>query len=225
MTITKDAVVDAVLRGIATANVRLEDWSRGAWVTDYGVEGFMVAQIAAALRKAQDERESLVIEAPFDDLREYSGAARPPGRPRKVLQGSRRADIALFDRRGRTVHVIEVKRKWEKGRCFEDIERLLALLNACARQKDGSLKYGFLALPIVEWASTWREVKEKVDAKVDGIHQDIGGSFGIERRAMQSRRGRLRRYPERYGACGEWAAAAFCVAFSARAAGGTLAST
>lgn len=214
MTITKGVVVDAVLRGIDSANVRFEEWSKGSWVSDYGVEGFMVAQIAAALRREQDERESLLIEAPFDEIREYSGAARPPGRPREVLQGSRRADIALFDRRGRTVYVIEAKRKWERGRCFEDIERLLALLNACARERNGSLKNGFLALPIVEWASTLKEVKLKVDAKVDSIHQDIGTSFGIERRAMQSWRGRLRRYPKWYGEDGEWAAAAFCVAFS-----------
>ena len=55
MTIAKDAVIKAVLRGMTTANSRFEKWSKGSWVCDYGVEGFMVAHVAAALRKKQNE--------------------------------------------------------------------------------------------------------------------------------------------------------------------------
>ena len=214
MTIAREAVEGAVLRGMASANARYEEWSGGSWVTDYGVEGFMVARIAAALRKEQDDGESLLVEAPFDEIRDCSQAKRKRGRPRKVLQGSRRADIALFDRRGRSVHVIEVKRGWVRNRCFNDIERLLGLLDACARERHGSLKHGFLALPIVEWAETWGEARADVEARASSIEEDVRESFGTRGRKLRSCLGRMRRYPEYYGADEEWAAAGFCMTFS-----------
>ena len=34
-----EAIKDAVLDGIHAANIRYEEWSRGWWVTDSGVEG------------------------------------------------------------------------------------------------------------------------------------------------------------------------------------------
>ena len=215
MTISKEAVVDAALRGIASANARYEEWSKGSWVCDSGVEGFIVAHIAAELRKAQAKQESLLLEAPFDVIREWSGVSRPRGRPRQVLRGRRRADIALFDRRDRTVHVIEVKRRWERRSCFRDIERLLALLDVCAKQRNGSLKSGFfLALPIIEWAETWREVRAKVRDRANDIEENVRTHFDIRKRALEVRLGRMRRYPATYDEDGEWAAAGYCLTFS-----------
>ena len=209
MTIAKDAVIKAVLRGMTTANSRLEKWSKGSWVCDYGVEGFMVAHVAAALRKEQDECESLLFEATFEEIRKYSGADRRPGRPRDVLQDSSRADITLLNQRDRTVHVIEVKRKWEKPKCFRDIKRLLALLEACGGQGSGSLKYGFLALPIVESAKTRSEVRGKIRTKADRIKKEVLTNFRAEFCL-----GGMRWYPKHYGEKKEYALAGFCLTFS-----------
>ena len=214
MTLQKEALVSAVLRGIAAANAKYAKWSGGSWLTDYGVEGFMAAQIAEAIRNEQQEDESLLLEAPFEQIRHWSGASRPRGRPREVLRGNRRADIAVFDRRGRTVHVIEAKRSWERTGCFRDIERLRALLDACARQRAGSLKCGVLALLIVEWGPTWREARVKIEKKAERIETDVRESFGIGSRQAQFCLGRTRRYPIDYGNSVEWAAAGFCGVFS-----------
>ena len=211
MTITKKAVIKGVLAGVATANTKFEEWSNGSWVDEYGVEGFMVAHIAAALRKEQGAGESLLLEATFDEIRECSGATRQPGRPKNVLQGSKRADIALFDRRGRTVHVVEVKRSWGRRSGFKDIERLRDLLKACAEQKNGSMKHGFLALPIVEWAETRREVRAKVRSRASNIEQEVRSRFGLEESALQSCLGGMRWYPRRYGEELEGALAGFCL--------------
>ena len=169
----------------------------------------MVAHIAAALRRKQDERESLLLEATFEEIQECSGAARRLGRPRKVLQGRRHADIALFDQRGRTVHVIEAKRRWERRTCYRDIKRLLALLNGCAGERDGSLRHGFLALPIVEWAETRREVRAKVHARACNIEEDVQTSFGIEESTVEYCLGGMRWYPNQFGEEGEWAMEGF----------------
>ena len=223
MTITKEAVIKAVHRGITTANSRFEEWSKGSWVSDYGVEGFMVAHIAAALRKEQDEGESLLLEAAFKEIREYSGTDRRPGRPQKILKDRNRADITLLNQGDRTVHVIEVKRSWDnKKRCFRDIERLLALLEACARQKSGSLKYGFLALPIVESAKTRSEVRGKIKAKAKSIEKEVRMEFQEEfetKFRVEPRLGGMRWYPEDYYENKEYALAGFCLTFSKKAVG------
>ena len=223
MTIAKDAVIKAVLRGMTTANSRFEEWSKGSWVCDYGVEGFMVAHIAAALRKEQDEGESLLLEATFKEIREYSGADRRPGRPQKVFKDGNRADITLLNQRYRTVHVIEVKRSWDnKKRCFRDIERLLALLEACARQRSGSLKYGFLVLPIVESAKTRSEVRSKIRAKAKSIEKDVRTEFRKKfetKFRVEPRMDGMRWYPKHYDEKKEYALAGFCLTFSNKAAG------
>ena len=98
MAIGKRAVVGAVLRGISAGNAKYEKMTWGSWLTDSGAEGFMVAHVAEALSDTLGENGSLLVEAPFDDIREWSGAARRRGRPLEVLRGGRRADIALFDK-------------------------------------------------------------------------------------------------------------------------------
>lgn len=227
MTITKEAVIKAVHCGITTANSKFGEWSKGSWVSDYGIEGFMVAHIAAALRKKQDEGESLLLEATFKEIREYSGADRRPGRPKKVLKDRNRADITLLNQGYQTVRVIEVKRSWDnKKSCFRDIKRLLALLEVCARQKSGSLKYGFLALPIVESAKKRSEVRDKIDAKVKKIKRDVRTEFQEEFETtfrVEFRLGDISWYPkhyrEKYGDEKEYALAGFCLTFSNKAVG------
>ena len=213
---------------MTTANSKFEKWSKGSWVSDYGVEGFMVAHVAAALREEQDQRESLLLEASFKEIRKYSGTRRPRGRPQEVLNDRNRADITLFDQRDRTVHVIEVKRSWDydKKGCFRDIERLLALLKVCAGQGSGSMKYGFLALPIVEWAEKQSEVRRKIRDKAKSIKKEVRTKVQTEFQKkfettfrVEPRLGRMRWYPEDYCENKKYALAGFCLTFSKKAAG------
>lgn len=226
MTISKEAVIKAVFRGMTTANTSFEEWSKGSWVSDYGIEGFMVAHVVAALREEQDKGESLLLEATFKEIREYSGAVRRPGRPKKVLKDGYRADITLLDQYDRTVHVIEVKRNWEKTTCSHDIERLLALLETCGRQRSGSLKYGFLALPIVESAKKRSEVRDKILDKDKSIKKDVRTAFRKEfetKFRVEPRLGDIswysKHYREKYGVEKEYALADFCLTFSNKAVG------
>ena len=213
MTISQKDVVDGILSGINSANTSFEKWSKGAWIPDYAIEGFMVAHIAAALRKRQHEHESLLIEAPFEEIRECSEASRTPGRRRRVLEGRRRADIALFDGKDRSVYVIEAKRTWNRKPCFRDVKRLLALLHECARQRDGTLKAGFLCLTIVEWGTNRREVEHWASERMRQIHEDIREQFKIDGRKMTSKPGRKRWYPKKYCGNEEWVAVPFCIKF------------
>ena len=127
------ALLHELPHGIAA--IGLETGPLSQWLhkglTDAGNEGLTAVQMTGALSKNQGGRETLVLQAHFDEIHYWSDAARPRGRPREVLRGRRRADMALFNGRGRSIHVIEAKGFWQRGRCFRDIKRLLALLNDC----------------------------------------------------------------------------------------------
>ena len=214
MPINKRTVISAALRGATLANKKYEQWTGGTWLTDQGDEGLIVAQIAQTLGKRQGNRETTVLQADFDQIRHWSNAARPRGRPREVLRGRRRADIALFDGRGRSIHVIEVKRFWQRGTCFRDIKRLLALLNDCGRHRDGSLKHGYLVFLIAEWGPARNEARSAVKQRAKLIAGDVRADFDISAPVVEFHLGDMKRYPKEYGQAGEWMAAAFCMAFS-----------
>ena len=169
MPMSKEVLVGPVLRGALAANTKYERRSAGSWLTNSGVEGFMVGQLAERLKNEQDGEETILLEAPFELIRYWWGAARRRGRPREVLRGSRRMDIALFDACGRTASVIGVKRSWERAGFFLDIDRLLALLNACNPEMGGSSRRDILALLIVEWAMPWAEARAKVQNGAERI--------------------------------------------------------
>lgn len=83
----------------------------------------------------------------------------------------------LFSPSYRPVHVIELKRCWDKGSCFRDVERVLALLEACSNQKNGSLKHGYVAFLIVERAKTKRDAHEKIQAREENTALEVENEF------------------------------------------------
>ena len=216
MTITRTSVTEAVIRGIAAANRRLEELSDGYWICDYGVEGYVQGVIASYLRRAQKEQESILFEVSFEEIREDSEVLRRPGRVRKILKDTHRSDIVLFDRKRRPVHVIEVKRYWNRRNCFKDIRRILALLNEYSREKNGSLNHGVLVFPIIEWASSKSEVREKVRKKEQKIKHDVKTQFSLDKQSVifNFRMSSLRYYPHLYEYEHELGFAGCCLSFA-----------
>ena len=213
MPVGRRTIVDAVIKGIAEANTRYEKMTGGWWLTDSGAEGYMVARVAETLHAVLGANETLLLEAPFDEIREWSGASCRRGRPHEVLRGRRRTDITLFDRQGKPTHVVEVKRFWN-SKCLTDIERLLRLLDTCAGQAGGSLKHGLLGLLIATRSATWTGAKERVEIKAQRIEDDVKTLPGMNQYKAQFTLGRMRRYPECWEDKEEFAAAGFCIALS-----------
>ena len=114
--LTREKIIEAMHDGSLTASEKYEKWSRGWTVFDSGVEGILVAGIAEALHDSQRNSGSLLLEVHFKDIQEWSGASRPPGRPRSTLRGANRMDIVLFNDQECPICAIEVKRAWDQVR-------------------------------------------------------------------------------------------------------------
>ena len=213
----KKTIRKAIFAGTRSANVKYEKWSDGWWVTDSGVEGLLVSAIAERLGSLQSERESLVMELPFSNIVDWSGASRRPGRPPATLRGINRADIVLFNGNGKPVCVIEVKRMWDRARCFADLARIRDLVLQCNRQNGGSLRRGFLALMLAKAATANETAKQRMEKQAERIEDLIEAGFNSKGLTVKCFAGPVRYYPEEYRAKNdepEWAHAGFCVELS-----------
>ena len=214
-----ESIKEAILDGIHAANVRYEEWSRGWWVTDSGVEGHVVSTIAEKLNQRITSQGSLVMELPFGIIRKGSGAARPPGRPRRTLNSRNRADIVLRDSNDRPVCIIEVKRFWDEEKCFKDLERIRDLIRQCSRKKGGSLSRGFLAFMLAAWETDDMSAEQTLKIEERYIRQRIRNQFERDGLSLRCHTGRIRRYPKKYRKLHDdvkWAHASFCVELTSR---------
>ena len=113
-----------MLDGVQVANTRYENWSRGGWLSDSGVEGHVVSTIGEKLHGQIAGEGSIEMEVPFGCIQEWSKARRPRGRPRISQNKRNRADIVVLTTKCRPICVIEVKRGWDEEKCLWGLVRI-----------------------------------------------------------------------------------------------------
>ena len=146
--IKRSEIIEAIHEGVFSAHEDFELLEGGSWIADQGIvgiEGFLASEIFLAVNQRMESGERPIFELPFDYIKRWS-EAQTRGRPRKGMTPGRRVDIALTNKQGKPVHLIEVKRKWVKAYCEEDIYKLRDLLLSFGPLKGGSLKSGFLSV-------------------------------------------------------------------------------
>lgn len=85
------------------------------------------------------------------------------------MTAGQRVDIALSNKKGEPIYLIEVKLKWVKDFCKKDIDKLRNLLLSFGHQKGGSLKSGFLS---IHYQGTNRPY---LDEKMDAAEEYVRG--------------------------------------------------
>ena len=106
MAITRLQIIEAIHEGAKIGNERYEAWSGGAWITDSGIEGMMVACIAETIhnahhapqKKDQPQEGWLAMEVPFSEIKQLSQAKARRGRNPGIVKDSHRADLVLFNK-------------------------------------------------------------------------------------------------------------------------------
>ena len=192
------AIREAILEGVQTANVRYENWSGGWWLTDSGIEGHVVSTIAGKLHGQIGGNGYVVMELAFGDIREWSGAGRPRGRPRQTLSEGNRADIVILNKREHPIHVIEVKRVWSKEPCFEDLTRMRDLILGFGPEKGGSLRRGLLTFLVAGWETREMTAQRCLERQVEEIGRVVGEVSQTRDLELTCYQGSVRRYPKKY---------------------------
>ena len=176
MAMTRQERLDSIHNGILAANRMYARWSNGYLVKDSGVEGLMVACVAASIHRKQTDQESLWIEVPFADIRRMA-EARVRGRPPTTLASQNRADLVLFNARGQPTTVIELKRKWDKKPCLDDLVRVRELVLHFSKTNNGTLRRGFVGLSIAKQATLAKPAEQRIREQVRKIEDVLQKDF------------------------------------------------
>ena len=212
--VDRRAIRDAILNGVQVANRRYENWSRGAWLSDSGVEGHVVSTIGEKLHELIAGKGSIEMEMPFGSIRDWSNARRPRGRPRISQNRRNRADIVVLTKEWRPVCVIEVKRGWEVKKCLWDLVRIRDLILRCGRKNDGTLTGGFLAFLLEGWQEEGMTAEQSLKREERKIRRILRDEFDSEGLRMECRRSAIRSWPKKFRRLHDetnWVHAAFCV--------------
>ena len=205
---------NAILDGVQVANRRYENWSRGGWLSDSGVEGHVVSTIAEKLYRPVSGKGSIAMEMSFGSIRKWSEARNPQGRPRKNLKARNRADIVVLTEEWRPACVIEVKRVWHEENCLKDLRRIRDLILRCGRHKNGLLHSGFLALLLEGWQEEGMTAEQCLKGEEREFRRVLREKFDSEGLNMECRRSAMRRWPQKFRKLHDetnWVHAAFCV--------------
>lgn len=173
MGVTRAGVESSIHAGIQDANRQCAKWTNGYLVKHFGVEGVVVACVAASIHRKQTKRESLWIEVPFSYIKERAKARVPRGRPPALLANRNRADIVLFNARDEVTTIIELKRSWSRRPCVNDLRRIGGLVVRYNHANGGTLRRGFLGLSLATPATTTNTARERMDARLERISEAV----------------------------------------------------
>ncbi|MHC2018786.1 hypothetical protein [Methylobacterium sp. CM6247] len=172
--IKKDELIDAVLDGIIGANDFYEKITKGFSINDSGVEGILQTKIAESIydsllkdNEGNLDEEFIVMEYPFKKIFEQSGANKIRGAIPQLVDGAKRVDIVIFDKKERPIIPIEVKRNAATVGFAKDAKRILGVLKRSDTLSSGSVKYGLICGFIFGKGSTREKCLENIKSKKD----------------------------------------------------------
>ena len=211
--ITREQIVEGILKGTAKANARYEKWSNGWWVTDSGVEGLMVASIAEALHRRQEAHESVLMEMSMANVAEWSKAMPRRGRRPATFKDGNRVDLVLLNGFDQPICVIEVKRRWVQKPGLKDLDRVYDLVRRLSHWDNGSLQRGFLAMMIAKSARGKKTAEDRIAEEKTKIETMVRSHFeNRETTGLRFFSGRSARMAHRFQeGYGDWATAGFCI--------------
>ncbi|MCJ2126700.1 hypothetical protein [Methylobacterium sp. J-077] len=141
----KQEMIDAIINGFHRASEEYLDWSSDQTIHDAGIEFMACANISRSIienGRTGGRNAWIYLEMPFEKIELYSNiAVRKKGRPRAILQGSPRVDIAYFEGIGNIKGVVEVKRHLSYSNLSRNFERVCALMEKYGRPH-GCLRFG-----------------------------------------------------------------------------------
>lgn len=191
--IVKNKLTEVLLKATLKANRRYEKISRGAWLCDYGIEGFMASFLAMEVADAMPqwyETGHVTLEEPIYSFADFTGAIPKSGRKKKVLREGGRVDLALWiEGKGQDqlIGAIEAKRGWSVGEAKKDISRLRELKNYFGKEREGQIQYASFVTFLFSGVDPEGDKMEALQSNIEEWVRNHKKSFGRMRVSFSSR--------------------------------------
>lgn len=185
--IIKSNLTNALLSGTLKANRKYEKMSRGAWLCDYGVEGFMASFLAMEVAEVLQDWYTtghVTLEEPIYSFSDYANAVPKRGPKKASLREGGRVDLALWKEGKGGDHLIgavEAKRGWNSDEATKDIARLRELQNYFGKVREGQMQYTAFVTFLYAGNDPDGNRMEKLHNQVDEWVADNKAEFGFLR--------------------------------------------
>ena len=151
--------------GIKKTNDMYMAWTGGWWLTAYGVENFMVGNVARFIMEQEDRPAYASLEVSFRELY-YDGGQLPKGRRSKAKKDRNRLDLSFFNQTGKVQYALEFKKMWTSARFKHDTARLAALLSVLGTGKGGPLTCAVFTCLVAANGSSRENTLDKLHSKI-----------------------------------------------------------
>ena len=150
--------------GIKTTDMYMA-WTGGWWLTAYGVENFMVGNVARFIMEQEDRPAYASLEVSFRELY-YDGGQLPKGRRSKAKKDRNRLDLSFFNQTGKVQYALEFKKMWTSAGFKHDTARLAALLSVLGTGKGGPLTCAVFTCLVAANGSSRENTLDKLHSKI-----------------------------------------------------------
>ena len=140
-------------------------WTGGWWLTAYGVENFMVGNVARFIMEQEDRPAYASLEVSFRELY-YDGGQLPKGRRSKAKKDRNRLDLSFFNQTGKVQYALEFKKMWTSAGFKHDTARLAALLSVLGTGKGGPLTCAVFTCLVAANGSSRENTLDKLHSKI-----------------------------------------------------------
>ena len=151
--------------GIKKTNDMYMAWTGGWWLTAYGVENFMVGNVARFIMEQEDRPAYASLEVSFRELY-YDGGQLPKGRRSKAKKDRNRLDLSFFNQTGKVQYALEFKTMWTSAGFKHDTARLAALLSVLGTGKGGPLTCAVFTCLVAANGSSRENTLDKLHSKI-----------------------------------------------------------
>lgn len=151
--------------GIKKTNDMYMAWTGGWWLTAYGVENFMVGNVARFIMEQEDRPAYASLEVSFRELY-YDGGQLPKGRRSKAKKDRNRLDLSFFNQTGKVQYALEFKKMWSSAGFKHDTARLAALLSVLGTGKGGPLTCAVFTCLVAANGSSRENTLDKLHSKI-----------------------------------------------------------
>lgn len=165
----QSTIIKNIHLGIKKTNELYMSWTGGWWLTAYGVENFMVGNVARFIMEQEDRPAYAFLELSFAEM--YNDARRFPSEEDAIPDEKKytnRVDLAFYSKASKVQYALEFKKIWTTEGFKHDAARLAGLLSVLGTKQGGPLTCAVFAC-LVEVNGSSREVTMKnMRSKIDG---------------------------------------------------------
>mgnify|MGYP000037418788 CR=1 FL=1 len=165
--------------GIKKTNDLYIGWTGGWWITAYGVENFMVGNVARFIMEQADRPAYAFLEVPFRELYD-DGGKLPRGRRSEAKRDRNRLDLSFYNQTGKIQYALEFKKMWTAAGFEHDANRLAGLLNVLGTGKGGSLTCAVFTCLVAANGSSRENTLDKLRSKIETYGERCDGYMTTE---------------------------------------------